>query len=257
MTQFAAAGLSGPNSGAGPGAGGDVSARKIYVGNVPFDISSERLLSQFMMYGEIEEGPLGFDKATGKSKGFAFFVYKTEEGARAALVDPIKNIDGHQVACKLAVDNKKPKIGVQTSTGFIGEGGGGVPPHSSMPGSFQGPHYGPQVPGGLFTGYPGGGHHGQGPPPPLAASNYGPSTIANQVQSSVNSAVGYSSNFPGVYSGPMGGDFGGRLPPSTGGYPDGTQYGLASSSLPTQHSQPPPVPRVPPGGMYQGLPPYY
>ncbi|PON73815.1 Splicing factor-like protein [Trema orientale] len=241
VTQFAAAGLSGHNS-ASAGAG-DVSARKIYVGNVPFDIPSERLLSHFSMYGEIEEGPLGFDKATGKSKGFAFFVYKTEDGARTALVDPIKNIDGHQVACKLAVDNKKTKVGGQISTGF-----NTPPPHSSAPGSFPGAHYGPPP---SYPGYPGAGHHGQGPPQqPLAASNYGPSAIANQVP--VN-----SSNYPGAYSGPIGGDFSGRLPPSSVGYPDSAQYGLTSSSLPTQHSQAPPVPRGPPGGMYQGLPHYY
>lgn len=213
-----------------------------------------------MMYGEIEEGPLGFDKATGKSKGFAFFVYKTEDGAKAALVDPMKTIDGHQVACKLAVDNKKTK----PTSGYTGEGGGGggggvAPPHSSMPGSFPGPHYGPPGPGGLYQGYPGGGHHGQGPPPPqLGAGSYGPSSIGNQAPSS----LGYGSNFPGPYNGPLVGEFGGRLPPSSGGYPDGSQYGLtsASSSLSTQHNQaaaPPPVPRVPPGGMYQGLPHYY
>ncbi|GJT53054.1 UBP1-associated protein 2C-like protein [Tanacetum coccineum] len=74
----------------------DVSMRKIYVGNVPFEISSERLLAHFAAYGEIEEGPLGFDKQSGKVKGFAFFVYKSEEGARNSLVDPIKVIMGHR-----------------------------------------------------------------------------------------------------------------------------------------------------------------
>ncbi|CAI9762560.1 unnamed protein product [Fraxinus pennsylvanica] len=49
------------------------------------------------MYGEIEEGPLGFDKRTRKSKGFPFFVYKTDEGAKALLLEPMKSIDGHQV----------------------------------------------------------------------------------------------------------------------------------------------------------------
>ncbi|CAA3005225.1 UBP1-associated 2C-like [Olea europaea subsp. europaea] len=115
VTQLAAAGMSG---GSGPGVGGigggnnhvDVSARKIYVANVPYDMPAERLLQHFSMYGEIEEGPLGFDKATGKSKGFALFVYKTAEAARASLVDPIKNIDGHQLNCKLAIDGKRGKV---------------------------------------------------------------------------------------------------------------------------------------------------
>ncbi|KAH7544957.1 hypothetical protein FEM48_Zijuj01G0041100 [Ziziphus jujuba var. spinosa] len=263
VTQFAAAGVNNSASGS------DVSARKIYVGNVPFDISSERLLSHFLMYGEIEEGPLGFDKATGKSKGFAFFVYKTEEGAKAALVDPMKNIDGHQVACKLAVDNKKTKIGAQPPSGLTGDGVPG--PHSSMQGSYQGSQYGAPPPAGLYSGFPGG-HHGQGPPP-LPVSNYssmpssigaggvGLSSIGNQVPSSVNNVVGgYGPNYGGAYGGPTAGEFGGRLPPSSmpsGGYPDGSHYGLTSSALPAQHNQPPPVPRVTPGGMYQSLPHYY
>ncbi|KAL5576556.1 hypothetical protein UlMin_018255 [Ulmus minor] len=241
VTQYAA---SGTNSSS---AGSDVSARKIYVGNVPFDIPSERLLSHFSMYGEIEEGPLGFDKATGKSKGFAFFVYKTEEGAKASLVDPVKNIDGHQVNCKFAVDNKKPKSGVQAPNSD-----GAAPAHS-----FQGSQYGGQAPqSGLYPGYPGG-HHGQGPPA-MPGGNYGlnssipPSLSGQQVPSSANAA--YGSQFGGPYGGPGAGDFG-RLPQNSGGYPDGSHYGLPSSALPAQHSQHPPVPR--PGGMYQGLPPFY
>ncbi|KAL2344902.1 hypothetical protein Fmac_006187 [Flemingia macrophylla] len=80
VTQLAAAG------GPGGGGSGDVSLRKVFVGNVPFELSSERLLDEFLKFGEVEEGPLGFDKSSGKTKGFAFFVYKTEEGARASLV---------------------------------------------------------------------------------------------------------------------------------------------------------------------------
>ena len=37
---------------------------------MPSDIPADKLLVHFSMYGEIEEGSLGFDKQTGKSKGF-------------------------------------------------------------------------------------------------------------------------------------------------------------------------------------------
>ncbi|KVH93129.1 UBP1-associated protein 2C-like [Cynara cardunculus var. scolymus] len=89
----------------------DVSSRKIYVGNVPYDMPGERLLAHFSSYGEMEEGPLGFDKITGKSRGFALFIYKNVDGARASLVDPVKTIDGHQLNCKLANDNKRGNSG--------------------------------------------------------------------------------------------------------------------------------------------------
>jgi heterogeneous nuclear ribonucleoprotein A1/A3 len=121
VTQLAAAGAAGGPSGGAAGTGGapmaDVSLRKIFVGNVPADMSSERLLAHFASYGEIAEGPLGFDKETGKFRGFALFVYKTPEGAQASLVDSVKVIDGHQLVCKLAIEGKKGKQGQSQQSG--------------------------------------------------------------------------------------------------------------------------------------------
>ncbi|XP_076924236.1 UBP1-associated protein 2C-like [Bidens hawaiensis] len=247
----------------------DVSMRKIYVGNVPFEISSERLLSHFSSYGEIEEGPLGFDKQSGKTKGFAFFVYKSEEGARNSLVDPIKNIDGSQVICKMATDGKKGKpggVGTQVPTGH----GDGAPP--PMPGSMNTGYGSLPTYGGYSSGRPlphqnppmnssvppvsgGGGYGNQGPP------SFGVGSGGGYGSGGYNSG-GYGSgshygggDYPGVnsYGSSMN-----RMPPSSGGgYPDGGGYGL-SSAYPTQmHQPPPPGPRGPPGPMYHGGPPYY
>ncbi|KAL6009675.1 hypothetical protein ACLOJK_000104 [Asimina triloba] len=82
--------------------------RKIYVSNVSADIDPQRLLQFFAKYGEIEEGPLGLDKQTGKPKGFALFVYQTIESARKALEDPHKNFEGHILHCQKAIDGPKP-----------------------------------------------------------------------------------------------------------------------------------------------------
>ncbi|KAF3787498.1 UBP1-associated protein 2B [Nymphaea thermarum] len=82
--------------------------RKIYVSNVSADIDPQRLLKFFSKYGEIEEGPLGLDKQTGKPKGFALFVYKTTDSARKALEDPHKNFEGHILHCQKAIDGPKP-----------------------------------------------------------------------------------------------------------------------------------------------------
>ncbi|GLJ51659.1 hypothetical protein SUGI_1097800 [Cryptomeria japonica] len=90
----------------------DPAGRKIYVSNVPADMPADKLLSFFSKYGEVEEGPLGFDKQTGKSRGFALFIYKTAEGAKKVLEEPNKNIDGHSMHCKRATENQKPKINV-------------------------------------------------------------------------------------------------------------------------------------------------
>ncbi|KAH9310873.1 hypothetical protein KI387_025908 [Taxus chinensis] len=88
--------------------------RKIYVSNVPVDLHSHKLLNFFSKYGEVEEGTLGFDKQSGKSKWFSLFIYKAAEGVKKALEDPNKNIDGYSVHCKRAIDNQKQKNNTQT-----------------------------------------------------------------------------------------------------------------------------------------------
>lgn len=271
VTQLAASGVSGPINNT-PSM--DVSLRKIFVGNVPFDMPADRLLSHFSAYGEIEEGPLGFDKQTGKSRGYALFVYKTAEGARASLVDPTKTIDGHQLVCKLAIDGKKGKPGAPVPGGAeglaapTGQDGVGLPAPSSMPSSLSSQYGGP----GGYSSYGSlgltGGNHGPGLShhhTPLNSSlqpsmgGPGLSSVGNQVPSSLGGGnTGYGGALPGGpygsshYGGPGAGGYGGglggvssslyRMPPSsvglpTGGYPEGGHYGLSSTaaSYPSQH----------------------
>lgn len=56
----------------------------------------------FAKFGEIEMGPMGFDVNTGKSRGFALFLYKTQERANNALEEPNKVFEGHQLHCQYA-----------------------------------------------------------------------------------------------------------------------------------------------------------
>ncbi|CAN4109373.1 unnamed protein product [Withania somnifera] len=83
----------------------DSRGRKIYVGNVGEEVESEKLKAFFAKFGEIEEGPLGFDSISGKFKGFAIFLYKSIEGANKALEEPQKMFDGCQLYCKKFVEN--------------------------------------------------------------------------------------------------------------------------------------------------------
>ncbi|GAB4844013.1 hypothetical protein Ancab_013977 [Ancistrocladus abbreviatus] len=82
--------------------------RKIYVSNVSAELDPQKLTNFFAKYGEIEEGPLGLDKQTGKPKGFCLFVYKSVESARKALEEPHKNFEGHILHCQKAIDGPKP-----------------------------------------------------------------------------------------------------------------------------------------------------
>ncbi|KAL1325511.1 hypothetical protein HN51_035580 [Arachis hypogaea] len=213
VTQLAAAGNSGATTNAA-----DVALRKIYVANVPPDLPADKLLAHFSHYGEIEEGPLGFDKQTGKSKGFALFVYKTPEGAQAALMEPVKTVDGRQLNCKLAItDGKQGKRGGAApggADGVQGHGHGhghgnahghgdgmGMAP-ASVPGTLSGQYGGPVGNLGSYGGFAGG---LQGQPPmgshPLNSSVGGLGSVGNQAPPAMGGAGGYGSGLGGHYGG--------------------------------------------------------
>ncbi|KAG8045166.1 hypothetical protein GUJ93_ZPchr0008g13333 [Zizania palustris] len=119
--------------------------RKIFVSNVGADIDPQKLLQFFSKYGEIEEGPLGLDKVTGKPKGFALFVYKTLESAKKALQEPHKQFEGAMLHCQKAIDGPKPNksgglgglYGAGSSSVRKGSVGYGAHSHS-MPGAAGG-----------------------------------------------------------------------------------------------------------------------
>lgn len=121
----------------------DLATRKIYVGNVPMDWPVDRMLSIFAEYGEIEEGPLGLDKQVGKARGFALFIYKSAESAKRALEEPVKNVGGHQLICKLASEGAKQRASMHGQQ-EMSELGMGQPvnagPQSNMP--YGGAQYG-------------------------------------------------------------------------------------------------------------------
>lgn len=87
----------------------DLALRKIYVGGLSPDISSEILLNFFGRHGDIEEGSVAYDKESNKSRGFGFVTYKTVEAARKAIDDPNKSLGGRNITVKLA-DTQKSKV---------------------------------------------------------------------------------------------------------------------------------------------------
>lgn len=62
-----------------------VNPKKLYVGNLPYSTTEDELRSMFSEFGEITDVKLISDKFTGRSKGFAFVEFATEEAAQAAL----------------------------------------------------------------------------------------------------------------------------------------------------------------------------
>jgi heterogeneous nuclear ribonucleoprotein A1/A3 len=80
----------------------DTSGRKLFVANVGPHLNPDALRALFAKFGELEEGPVGADAATGKFKGFAIFLYKTIEGCNKALEEPVKMFEGVKLQCSLA-----------------------------------------------------------------------------------------------------------------------------------------------------------
>ncbi|KAK1681017.1 hypothetical protein QYE76_041865 [Lolium multiflorum] len=57
----------------------------------------------------LEGGPFGFDAETGSSRGYAMFLYRAAEGARKALEQPHRVLEGRTLHCQLAADPARKK----------------------------------------------------------------------------------------------------------------------------------------------------
>lgn len=96
---------------------------KIYVGNLPFSVTSDDLSSMFETYGEVTDVRLIMDRETNRSKGFGFVTFSTEDAANNALDYNDTEIDGRRVKVSIARDN--PKGGDRGGRGGFGGGGRG------------------------------------------------------------------------------------------------------------------------------------
>jgi cold-inducible RNA-binding protein len=96
---------------------------KLYVGNLSFNTSEQDVRELFSQHGNVSEATLIIDKLTGRSRGFAFVSYDTEEAAQNA----IDKLDGQDVdGRKLTVNIARPKE--EGGRSFGGGGGGGGRP---------------------------------------------------------------------------------------------------------------------------------
>ena len=85
-----------------------MSEQKIFVGNLSLNTSKETLESEFAQYGEIAETKLITDRETGRSRGFAFITFTTEEALQAACEKNGQEIDGRTIRVNKA-EERKPR----------------------------------------------------------------------------------------------------------------------------------------------------
>ncbi|MBM3129421.1 MAG: RNA-binding protein [Chloroflexi bacterium] len=58
---------------------------KLYVGNLPYNVTEDDLRGLFAQAGEVKEVALIMDRATGRSKGFGFVEMMTQAEAEKAI----------------------------------------------------------------------------------------------------------------------------------------------------------------------------
>ena len=61
--------------------------RKLFVGNLPFDITDEELKELFSRAGTCESVAVVKDRLTGRSRGFGFIEMASDEEARRAIAE--------------------------------------------------------------------------------------------------------------------------------------------------------------------------
>jgi RNA recognition motif-containing protein len=101
-------------------------ATKLYVGNLPFQTTSDDLREHFAQAGNVESAQVVEDRMTGRSRGFGFVEMTTPEEAAAA----IEQFNGKDFKGRnLTVNEARPRTdrgpGNYGNRGGGGYGGGG------------------------------------------------------------------------------------------------------------------------------------
>lgn len=60
-------------------------ATKLYVGNLPYNVTDVDLRELFKDYGTVESASVISDRDSGRSKGFGFVEFNSDEEAKAAI----------------------------------------------------------------------------------------------------------------------------------------------------------------------------
>jgi len=87
---------------------------KLYVGNLPYNISDDQLSAMFAKYGTPDSAKVITDRDSGQSKGFGFVEFNDTEIAKAALA-----LDGTEFGGRsLKVNEARPRT--ENAGGFGG-----------------------------------------------------------------------------------------------------------------------------------------
>lgn len=94
-------------------------AKKLYVGNLPYETTEDQLKELFSQAGTVESVTIITDKYSGRSKGFGFVEMASEEAQKA-----IETLNGQEVDGRNINVNEARPMG-ERKRGFSGRGRGG------------------------------------------------------------------------------------------------------------------------------------
>ncbi len=96
--------------------------KKLYVGNLSYDVSSSDLEQLFAAHGSVDSADVIMDRDTGRSKGFGFVEMSSNDEADAA----ISALDGNDFNGRsIKVNEARPRASSGGGGGRQGGGGGG------------------------------------------------------------------------------------------------------------------------------------
>ena len=91
--------------------------KKLYVGNLSYEVTSEGLREIFSKFGEVTSADVITDRYSGRSKGFGFVEMGTDEEAQAA----IEGLDGTDYEGRtIKVNEARPREPRSDRGGFGG-----------------------------------------------------------------------------------------------------------------------------------------
>lgn len=96
--------------------------RKLYCGNLSFNVDSSSLEELFSQFGNVQSAQVITDRETGRSKGFGFVEMGSDEEAQAAISG--LNETEHD-GRNLTVNEARPREDRRSGGGGGGYGGGG------------------------------------------------------------------------------------------------------------------------------------
>ena len=95
--------------------------KKLYVGNLPYDVTDSDLQSMFEPHGRVQSAQVIMDRDTGRSKGFGFVEMDTDQEAQAAIAA----VNGRDMNGRsLTVNEARPREERGGGRGFSGGRGG-------------------------------------------------------------------------------------------------------------------------------------